>query len=73
MSNCYRGHNVFRLRETLGMLTPQFDNGKTQLFKGVEVPGSEQLIYFAISVYWRAAVHKWWIGRNAYKINLAGC
>src|SRR5208282_3621628 len=61
---------TFLLRDTLRGMAPLSANPKISVFRGIEVPGIEQLIYFGMSVFWRAAAHEWNVLGKDYKISL---
>ena len=71
--NCYRGKKAFRIQEALSRNTPvtTLPDGVI-LYRGASIPeiDSEQLTYFALSVIWRAAVHKWRNGPRTVSLEL---
>ncbi|MGA2150510.1 MAG: hypothetical protein ABSH49_36790 [Bryobacteraceae bacterium] len=59
--NGFRGQGNFRLQSVLKNSTPVGRNQSSQYFGGNALQGvdMDQLCYFAASVFWRAAVHRW--------------
>ena len=51
----------FPLRDTLKGLRPLKQDADSALFSGLTIPGFDigKLEYFALSIFWRAAAHKW--------------
>ena len=71
-ANCYRNEQTFRLRETLQEANPRSDNDKIQVYETASIPGldTDALIYFAMSVIWRSAAHRWRLFGHTHKIYL---
>lgn len=73
LSHCHRAEDDFKLRELLLATRPFFiaADGLT-IYRGASVPTlkPEQLTYFALSVFWRAAVHTWKCGLRLTGIDL---
>ena len=61
LARCYRGKNKFRLRDALARMPPIHKKDGTSLIAGNAVPEIvvPKLLYFAVSVFWRAAAHTW--------------
>lgn len=61
LSHCSQSEHSFPLRETLLATQPVHRDPNLTLYEAAGIPGidTEKLIYFALSVYWRAAVHTW--------------
>jgi hypothetical protein len=60
LRNCCRAPHEFRLRELLLSIAPGYFDGQVSVYSGrnakVELA---KLVYFAVSVFWRAAVSHW--------------
>jgi hypothetical protein len=69
MAQCYRD-GTFLLRDTLRGIAPLSANPRISVYRGIEVPGIEQLVYFGMSVFWRAAAHEWNVLGKDYQISL---
>lgn len=61
MRHCYRGRDRFRLRDLLWLATPIHADENDTIFNASTVPGMdiEKLVYFCVSVFWRASVRSW--------------
>jgi hypothetical protein len=61
LAHCHRGAGEFRLREILERSKPDHFDADWAVFAGARIPelDMEALTYFALSVFWRAAVHRW--------------
>ena len=61
LANCYRADKSFRIQEALQATSPKYENNGVKVYSGSNVPGisSDRLVYFAASIFWRAAVHTW--------------
>lgn len=61
LRNGYRGHGHFRLRDTLRRIEPLCQTRYGLVFSCADLSqiNASKLIYFASSVFWRAAVHHW--------------
>lgn len=58
LANYYRGNDTFKLRESLRNTKPLYSDQDFTLYSGANIPDIdiEALVYFASSVFWRAAV-----------------
>ena len=68
LRNGYRGHQRFRLRQLLKATKPIFEGQNAAAYSAraaseIRVP---ELIYYAASVFWRAAVHSWEIVKTRW-------
>src|ERR1035437_3103718 len=72
MANCYRDDQTFRIREILQAAIPLSGNKEIRVYSGASLPElrMDDLVYFAISVFWRAAVHTWRVDGRRYGISL---
>jgi hypothetical protein len=72
MANCYRDEQTFRIREILQSAVPLSDNKEIRIYSGASITElrMDDLVYFAISVFWRAAVHTWRVDGRGYGISL---
>jgi hypothetical protein len=73
LSHYYRGRNKgFRFREILQQQAPVFEDGDSKIYACANVPGldMDQVIYFAMSVFWRTAVHVWRRDKRVIHIEL---
>jgi hypothetical protein len=65
MGSCYRDEKHFLIREQILKTPPVFhlENPDVTIYSAALAPEiqSEKIIYFALSVFWRAAVHNWYI------------
>jgi hypothetical protein len=61
LSNCYRGEGEFNIRKVLLAAEPWYGDQDIQIFKASAVPeiAITPIIYFGLSVFWRAAVRDW--------------
>ena len=61
LRHCDRGRGRFRLRETLESHTPRWNINGFRVHDGVAIPeiDTQALVYFGLSVFWRAAAHTW--------------
>ena len=63
MRHCYRGYDRFRLRDLLGKTKPIYTDEDEELVvydaSGVAGMSIEKMVYFAVSVFWRASVCDW--------------
>jgi hypothetical protein len=74
MRNCYRGAKRFRLRESI-MLRHKAKvlmNGGSAGYRLSDMPelDSNKLVYFAMSVFWRAGVHVWRLDHRTVSLQL---
>jgi len=70
MKHCYRGRDTFRMRSLLRESKPAVRDSKIEIYRGSTIPNFEELVYFAISVFWRAAVHTWRFEGRRYHIDV---
>jgi hypothetical protein len=72
MANCYRDQGTFRIRDLLQNARPLSNNNDIHVYETAKLADfdADALIYFAISVIWRAAVHQWRIEGHLYSIDL---
>jgi len=73
LRHCYRGRGRFRLRTMLEQSQPLYTSSDLAIYCGSHIPevNVEQLVYFCISVFWRASVKDWWSSGHKYEsINL---
>jgi hypothetical protein len=72
LGHCDRGRGRFRLREVLASNAPRWDKNGFRLYEGLNIPdiNTEALVYFGLSVFWRAAVHTWRTPGGKVKIDL---
>lgn len=61
VGGCFRPDGSFPIRSTLLSATPAEVDGRDALYLGSKIPGLSlgPLVFFAISVLWRASVHAW--------------
>lgn len=66
-ANCCRDDGTFRALDLLRSATPISDDTKIQIYSGGDVSGFDlqAIVYFGMSVFWRAAVHEW---RDNYQV-----
>jgi hypothetical protein len=71
MASCYR-NKTFALRDALHKATPKYQTQGVTVYAASQIPGVNcpALIYFALSVFWRAAAHIWKLGSNSYHNDL---
>jgi hypothetical protein len=69
LRHCYRGYGVFRLRELLRGSVPLHSDDNFTIYNASSVPGIsiEKLVYFCISVFWRASVCDWESSGEKYR------
>jgi hypothetical protein len=72
LRHCDRGRGRFRLREILTSNTPRWDRNGFRLYEGAMITeiNTEALVYFGMSVFWRAAVHTWKTPDGTVRIDL---
>lgn len=71
LANCFRSQEgTFGLYEQLTKQPPILTTEAIAFYAGTSITGIESLIYFAASVFWRAAVHTWRIGSARLTISL---
>ncbi len=64
LRQCYRGEARFRLRTTVEGHKPHSQWSDTRVYSLANMPeltqaDTDMLIYFAMSVFWRAGIHDW--------------
>ncbi len=62
LKNCWHNETEFPLRSALVASQPSpLSSPDFTIFEGAAVPGAEpdKLVYFAASIFWRAAAHDW--------------
>jgi hypothetical protein len=61
LRNCYRGYGRFRLRELLRQSAPLHSDKDFTIYGATSVLGVsiDKLVYFCMSVFWRASVCDW--------------
>ena len=69
---CDRGLGQFRLRAILASNLPRWDHGGFRVYEAAAIPAinTDALVYFGLSVFWRAAVHTWRTPDGDVNINL---
>jgi hypothetical protein len=73
LSNYWRSKDEFRIRDALLRHKPfAVSSTGTTVYKGVEIPEIDigKLIYFGLSVFWRASVHRWRVGKRIVHLEL---
>ena len=72
LANCLRPGGKFPLRDILCNATPVWEDPEIRLYSCKNVPSiaPNSITYFALSVFWRAAVHHWTIGGRPVSIEL---
>lgn len=72
LKHCDRGQGCFELRRILVSRVPRWDHNGFQVYDGVDIAevDIESLVYFGLSVFWRAAVHRWKTPEGNLKIDL---
>jgi hypothetical protein len=73
LANCYRQNGAFELREKLLQATPEHATEDLRVYAAANIPGicRDNLVYFAASVFWRAAVHEWSVPGTANKTRIS--
>jgi len=69
----YRGKNKYKFSKILDSYHPIKSNEHFNVYNGSSIKEIDinKLIYFGVSVFWRASVHRWKIGHEEYiNINL---
>jgi hypothetical protein len=67
LKNCYRDANTFSLRDVLRRNHPLSEDGELLVYPTAQIAeiDTKRLIYFAMSVFWRAGAHSWpWQGET---------
>ena len=68
MRNCCRAQDQFRLRESLLAIAPGYFDGQVAVYSGkIAKVDLAKLVYFAVSVLWRAAVKLLDCGVNPFR------
>jgi len=72
LANCLRPSGKFPLRDILYNATPAWEDNEIRLYSCKNVPriAPDSITYFALSVFWRAAVHHWTIAGRPVSIEL---
>lgn len=72
MANCFRDDKTFKIREMLQAAGPVNADPEIEIYSAGSIPQFEvkSLVYFAMSVFWRAAVHVWRVDGREYGISL---
>jgi hypothetical protein len=72
LSRCYLPDGTFPIREALLASVPLTNRNGMVLYTGSAIPeiNCDRLIYFAMSVFWRAAAHAWPEGKDRFGIDL---
>ena len=72
LKHCDRGRGRFRLREILESHTPRWNIKGFRVYDGDSIPeiDTKALVYFGLSVFWRAAVHTWKTPKGTVAIEL---
>ena len=66
LKNCWHSTTMFPLHSALSGVVPFVDDKGFRAYDGTKVPGVEidRLAYFGASVFWRASVHDWRVGKD---------
>jgi hypothetical protein len=69
LKHCYRGYGRFRLRELLRQSTPLHSDEHFTIYCASSVPqlSIDRLVYFCMSVFWRASVCDWESSGEKYR------
>jgi len=61
LKNCYRAPDRFKLRDVLLQHSPGYHDGQISVYAARDIAQVDiaKLVYFATSVFWRAAVARW--------------
>lgn len=73
LAHCFRGPGEFRMRQLLLNTAPLFADDDIQLYKANDVAGIDlgSIVYFGVSVFWRASVRRWSLpGAPSFSIDL---
>jgi hypothetical protein len=72
MECCCRDAGAFKFRAFLDAAAPLSENPDIRVYRTADITAcrTEQLVYFAMSVFWRAAVHRWRIEGSVTSISL---
>lgn len=73
LDGCHRGENQFKIRDALLLAKPveTLPDGLA-VYEGASISSidMDQIIYFALSFFWRAAVREWRLGPRTIRIDL---
>ena len=66
IENCWHGPGNFQLHSALMSAQPFLDEEGFRAYEGRRIPGVDldRLTYFAASMFWRASVHDWRLGKG---------
>lgn len=66
LKNCWRSPSEFQLHSMLTAATPLVDEEGFRSYEGAKISGGaiDKLAYFGLSIFWRAAVHNWTVGKE---------
>jgi len=69
---CYRRRGLFPLGNTLQQIPPAYADNDILIYSAASIPeiDSAAITYFGMSVFWRAAAHRWRLGDRRIGINL---
>jgi hypothetical protein len=73
MANCWIARGSFPMKDALLSREPLDTNDEgISVWRAAEIPGidAESIIYFAMSVFWRAGAHAWSNGKRIVSIDL---
>jgi hypothetical protein len=72
LANCLRPGGKFPLRDSLDDAAPVWADADIRIYSCNNIPSisAHSLTYFALSIFWRAAVYPWTIGRRPVHIEL---
>lgn len=61
LANCCRSHTDFPLHDVLTRATPVLADRRIRAYAAAHIQGVDiaSLIYFGVSVFWRASAHRW--------------
>jgi hypothetical protein len=61
LANCFRGPGEFKISQSLLATTALYADADMQLYKANDVANLDlkSIVYFGMSVFWRAAVRSW--------------
>lgn len=66
LKNCWRSPTNFPLHSALTAVEAFLDDKGFRAYEGKKAPGveSDKLAYFGASIFWRASVHDWRVGKD---------